>query len=125
MRSILNQNALVFATLLTWLLASWSGVHGHMCFDGKEPPIEVHIHGVDDHADHHSDEQHLDADVNLSQALLIKLNKIDLPLLIAATLLLTVLFEKVAPITFSYSQIFPSNCLCLRPPLRAPPTFPA
>lgn len=125
MRSILNYKIIVFATLVIWLMASWGGAHGHMCFDGQEPPITVHIHAVGDHADHDSSEQHVDADVDLSQPLLTKFTKIDLPLLIAAAHLLAGVFEKISAFASRYSYIYVSRIAGLHPPLRAPPITPA
>lgn len=112
--------------LIIWLTASWSGAHGHLCFDGQEPPVSVHMEMMAEHTDHHAaDEQHVDADVELSQPLLAKLTKIDLPLLIAAALLLAMLFEKISLVTSRSSPSYSSRRAGLRPPLRAPPAFPA
>lgn len=126
MRRILNYKTIVFATLILWLTASWSGAHGHMCFDGQEPPMTVHMHNTGDHTDHHDiSEQHVDADVDLSQPLLTKLTKIDLPLLIAAAILLAILFEKLSIVVCRYSLTYASRPTGFLPPLRAPPVFPA
>lgn len=125
MHSILKYKTLAFATLIIWLLAGWSGLHSHMCFDGQEPPVTVHVHNPGDHADHDISEQHVDADLDLSQPLLIKLVKIDLPLLIAVALLLAALFEKVSVTRPSYSLNYTSRRSGIRPPLRAPPSLPA
>jgi len=123
--SILKYKTLAFATLIIWLLAGWSGLHSHMCFDGQEPPVTVHVHNPGDHADHDISEQHVDADLDLSQPLLIKLVKIDLSLLIAVALLLAALFEKVSLTLPSYSFNYASRRNGVRPPLRAPPSLPA
>jgi hypothetical protein len=57
-----------FIALLLWLLGNCIGLHGHFCFDGQEPPVSVHMH-MEGHSphDHHPDEEHLDADVELLQ----------------------------------------------------------
>ncbi len=125
MQNILHHKTLAFVALIIWLIASWSGAHGHLCFDGQEPPVSVHMHALGEHPDHTTDEQHVDADVDLSQPFLAKLTKIDLPLLIAAALLLAVLFEKISLVVSRYSRIYSSRLAGLRPPLRAPPIFPA
>ncbi|HOY22372.1 MAG TPA: hypothetical protein PK002_04425 [Cellvibrio sp.] len=125
MQNFLRHKTLAFAALVIWLITSWSGAHGHLCFDGQEPPVSVHMHTLGEHTDHAVDEQHVDADVDLSQPFLAKLTKIDLPLLIAAALLLAVLFEKVSLVASNYSPTYSSRRTGLRPPLRAPPVFPA
>lgn len=125
MQKILRHKTLALVALMIWLMASWSGAHGHLCFDGQEPPISVHIHTLTEHADHAADEQHVDTDVDLSQPVLTKLTKIDLPLLLATALLLAVLFEKIRATTFPYLQPYTARCAGLRPLLRAPPVFPA
>ncbi len=110
---------------MIWLIAGWSGAHGHLCFDGQEPPVSVHMEMMGEHADHHAtDEQHVDADVDLSQPFLAKLTKIDLPLLITAALLLAVLFQKNSILVFRYSPTYSTRRAGLRPPLRAPPVLP-
>lgn len=125
MQNILRHKTIAFVALIIWLIAGWSGAHGHLCFDGQEPPVSVHMEMMGEHADHHAaDEQHVDADIDLSQPLLAKLSKIDLPLLIAAALLLTVWFEKTLVTISLYSQSYSSRREGLRPPLRAPPVFP-
>jgi hypothetical protein len=124
-QSILRYKTFAFAALIIWLIAGWSGAHGHLCFDGQEPPVTVHMHTLGEHTDHAAAEQHVDADVDLSQPLLAKLTKIDLPLVLAAALLLAVLLEKTAFIVSHYSHIYASRRAGLRPPLRAPPVFPA
>lgn len=114
-----------FVALIIWLLTSWSGAHGHLCFDGQEPPMTVHMDMLGDHPEHGSQEKHIDADVDLSQLMLAKLIKIDLPFLIAAALLFVALFEKPIISVVVYSLIFSSYSIGLRPPLRAPPALPA
>jgi len=125
-QNILHHKTWAFVALIIWLIASWSGAHGHLCFDGQEPPVSVHMEMTDEHADHHeADEQHVDADVDLSQPLLAKLTKIDLPLLIAAAILLAMLFEIISIIFSRYSQHYSPRHAGLPPPLRAPPVLPA
>ena len=125
MQHILRHKTFAFAALMIWLVAGWSGAHGHLCFDGQEPPVSVHMHTLGEHTDHATDEQHVDADIDLSQPLLAKLTKIDLPLLIAAALLLAILFEKISLVTSRYSPSYFSRRASLRPPLRAPPVLQA
>lgn len=126
LQNILRHKTFAFTALIIWLIAGWSGAHGHLCFDGQEPPVSVHMEMMEEHASHHAtDEQHVDADVDLSQPFLAKLTKIDLPLLIAAALLLAVLFQKISILVSCYSPNYASCRKGLRPPLRAPPATPA
>ena len=125
MRRILHHKALVFLALVIWLIASWSGAHGHLCFDGQEPPMTVHMDALSEHLQHDSSEQHVDADVDLSQFLIVKIVKVDLPWLIAAALLLVLFFKQPASFVTFYVRVFSSRLIGLRPPLRAPPAIPA
>jgi hypothetical protein len=125
LQNILRHKAFAFAALIIWLVAGWSGAHGHLCFDGQEPPVSIHMDALGEHPDHAANEQHVDADVDLSQPLLAKLTKIDLPLLLVAALLLAVLLEKTSFVVSNYSHTYSSRLAGLRPPLRAPPVFPA
>ncbi|MDR7092134.1 hypothetical protein [Cellvibrio sp. QJXJ] len=112
--------------LLFWLMISWSGVHGHFCFDGQEPPISLHVDVVDGHEVHSADESHQDIDVDLSQSVITKVLKFDTPLalLLVATFLLQVLPRSA--IFFPASQTaHPRRIVGLRPPSRAPPVTPA
>jgi hypothetical protein len=124
-RRILHHKALVFLALVIWLIASWSGAHGHLCFDGQEPPMTVHMDMLGDHPEHNIDEKHFDADLDVGQFVLAKLVKIDLPLLIATALLLVLLFKQPTIFVAFYSRLFISRIIGLRPPLRAPPAIPA
>jgi hypothetical protein len=124
-QNILRHKTIAFVALIIWLIAGWSGAHGHLCFDGQEPPISIHMDTLGEHPDHAADEQHVDANVDLSQPLLAKLTKIDLPLLLAAALLFAVMFEKTSFVVSNYSPTYSSRRTGLRPPLRAPPVLPA
>ncbi len=125
MRNILHYKAVAFIALALWLIAGWSGAHGHLCFDGQEPPMTVHMDALGEHLQHKASEQHVDADLDLSQSLIVKIVKIDLPLLVAAALLLALLFKQSTTFVTCYSRVFSSRLIGLRPPLRAPPVFPA
>jgi hypothetical protein len=125
LQNLLRHKTIAFVALIIWLIAGWSGAHGHLCFDGQEPPISIHMDTLGEHPDHAADEQHVDANVDLSQPLLAKLTKIDLPLLLAAALLFAVMFEKTSFVVSNYSPTYSSRRTGLRPPLRAPPVLPA
>ncbi len=123
-QNILNHKTIVFMALAIWLITSWSGAHRHICFDGQEPPVTVHMELIGDHPEHDANEKHVDANFDLNQLLIIKLVKIDLPFLIATVLLLIVLLKECVTFTSFYSRVFSSHLIGLRPPLRAPPAVP-
>lgn len=111
-----------FLALAFWLLSNWAGAHGHFCFDGQEPPISVHVH-LDGHEvhDHHPDEVHQDADIELTPSALAKLSKIDLGLVLLAALALALLILPTPIFTSAYRAFYPRISLHWRPLLRAPP----
>lgn len=124
MRALLGYKPFAFAALILWLLTSWSGVHGHMCFDGQEPPLSVHMDMLGDHPEHHAEEQHQDADLNPAQLVLAKLLKVDLPFIIAALLFGVVLLANPAVLRWCYTLRYAQGHYGVRPPVRAPPPFP-
>lgn len=119
------KNIVSLIALAIWLVTSMSGAHGHLCFDGQEPPLTVHMEMLGNHPEHDINEKHVDADVDLNQFFLTKLVKIDLPFLIAGALFLVLLFRQPIHFVSFYSRVFSSRLIGLRPPLRAPPVFPA
>lgn len=125
MQKILRHKTMAFLALTIWLLASMSGAHGHLCFDGQEPPISVHMDMLADHIEHHDSDQHLDADVDLGGLALSKLIKIDLPLIIAAALLMAVLLQTATVFSSFYRLLNPLRLAGIRPLLRAPPILSA
>ena len=123
-RKLSRYKIFVYASLLLWLFASASGMHGHYCFDGVEPPMSVHFDVVDSHENdqHESGEAHVDLDNKPSQATAVKIVKLDLTFL-AFALLLTIIWPVVRSQSYTLSQT-PFSWLTLtgiRPPLRAPP----
>ncbi len=114
----------VYWILLTfWLLVSCVSMRAHVCFDGQEPPLSIHLQMVDSH-DHHPQEVHDDQDIELQQWVITKINKLDfvLPLLVAVVLLL-ILIAAFKPF-FIYSNFYLQSRTGLRPAVRAPPVFP-
>ncbi len=83
--------------------------------------MSVHMHMLGDHPEHHDDEPHQDADVDLLQSAIAKLTKLDqgLILLVVVALLFVVLPRQIL-ISRSISLI-PTYTPYTRPPLRAPP----
>ncbi|MES2824209.1 MAG: hypothetical protein V4732_11455 [Pseudomonadota bacterium] len=121
MKKLFCRKTFVYASLLFWLLASISGVHGHYCFDGQEAPVSVHLDVMTEHPEHHQDERHVDADVDLFKLVFANIVKIDVPLLLTALMFLLALSTQ-QPIFFSsYSRHYSRRVIGLRPPLRAPP----
>jgi hypothetical protein len=112
----------VLLALLLWLMTSWSGVHGHFCFDGQEPPVSLHMDVVGGHQNHAPSESHQDIDVDVSQSVLAKLLKFDpsLPVLLAAIFILFAVPH--TRVFFFYTEAHhPRRRAGIRPPLRAPP----
>lgn len=110
--------------LLIWLFASGSGMHGHYCFDGLEPPVSVHFDLVDGHDDIIDTDLpgHKDFDSKPAQISVLKVTNLDLPFL-AALFLLIIVWPIVRGQRYALSKT-PSSWLTvtgLRPPLRAPP----
>lgn len=117
-----SAHQIAFAALILWLLGNWIGLHGHFCFDGQEPPVSVHVH-LDGHSthDHHPEEEHLDADVDLLQMVIAKLSKVDPGLMLLAVLLL-LLVSPARRLFFSRYQTRPLHSFPYsRPLLRGPP----
>lgn len=118
-------NALCWLLLSFWLMASSVSMHAHLCFDGQEPPVSIHMQIADDGHDHHPQEVHNDQDIELQQWVITKINKLDffLPLLITIALLL-IFIARINPF-FCYSEVYLQSQSALRPAVRAPPVFSA
>lgn len=113
---------IAFAALILWLLGNWIGLHGHFCFDGKEPPVSVHVN-LEAHGphDHHPDEKHMDADVDLSQLAIAKVSKIDPILLLIAVVTLLFQYSSLRLFASHHERLVATSPAFLRPRLRAPP----
>jgi hypothetical protein len=114
----------VLLSTLLWLMASWTGVHGHFCFDGQEPPISIHLDNIDAHV---ADSAHvdIDIDIDLSQSFTAKLLKFDATLALLLIALFVLLVLPQARFFFSFSQAcHPRHIVGLLPPPRAPPVTP-
>ncbi len=110
-----------FLAFALWLLGNWLGAHGHFCFDGQEPPVSVHMHMLGDHPEHHADEEHQDADVDLLQSAIAKLTKLDQGLMLLAVVALLLVLQPKSALVSRYSPVIPTRIPFTRPPLRAPP----
>lgn len=126
-RSRLFARTCITLLCITVLVMRVGGAHLHLCLDGSEPSVSVHLTddaGLDDsHAG--VGQAHHDQDVSLSGEVLAK--KMDaalqLPALFAALVLLFVVplvLVRVAPRDRT-SLIHPIPIFRIRPPLRAPP----
>lgn len=124
MKKLLHHKTFVYAALLFWLFASASGMHGHYCYDGMEPPVSVHFdllsgHNDDDNVGH----KDIDSKPQLSA---LKVTILDLPFL-AALFILVIIWPFIRGQKFALSKT-PSSWLTvtgLRPPPRAPPAITA
>lgn len=125
MHHLLRYKTFAFVALLCWLAVSGSGVYGHFCFDGQEPPVSMHLNVMGGHADSHAEESHVDMDVDLAKWLVAKLVKIDLSMLALLALVVVLLVNPQRAFFSFYSALYPRRISGIRPPLRAPPFFPA
>ncbi len=84
--------------------------------------MHMHLDGHEVH-DHHPEEVHQDADIELTQSALAKLSKIDLGLVLLAASALALLILPTPVFTSAYRAFYPRISLYWRPLLRAPPVF--
>lgn len=105
------------------LFARLGGAHLHLCLDGSEPPAGLHVTHSGHHADHHDDRAHDDRDVSLLDDALTQSGKsdFDLPLLLTALWLVTVLSTRLRITAADSPQPSASPPRFCRPPLRGPP----
>lgn len=105
------------------LFARLGGAHLHLCLDGSEPAASLHVTDPAHHADHHDGQTHADRDVSLVGDALTKSGKwgLDLPLLLAALWLVTVLFARLRITAADPPQPAASPPRFCRPLLRGPP----
>lgn len=118
--------------LVLWVLATallpvrMANAHLHLCLDGKEPPVTMHVFDVPTLADiEHAAEGHEDRDVQVSTSFSINksagVDDVGLTLATAYTLaILLPVQDHIAPIDIDLVQSheFPLELL---PPLRGPP----
>lgn len=108
------------------LLLMRSGAHLHLCFDGSEPPVAVH---VDDYGQHHTDAgvdaPHQDADVLIAGSAMTRSDNTGMdivPVFLVAALLLWIFSQTFNPFGLVSRRIVVH--LLPRyssPPLRGPP----
>lgn len=114
---------IVFFSVLSLLFVSSIGTHLHVCFDGQEPPLSVHVLDVD-HIDlHGNDAAHDDLDIDPLGKAPPKPFHSDLPVLALAMMFWILLWRSAAavPAPLRYLSFPRSLPRYWRPPLRAPP----
>ncbi|WP_420465418.1 hypothetical protein [Panacagrimonas sp.] len=102
------------------------GAHLHLCFDGSEPPVAVHLLDAGlHHGEPCVDGGTRDKDVPVGENVLIKLPKLgleDVPALLLAVLVLWCLLKAPeAPAARSARSVAWSDVHSIRPPPRGPP----
>jgi len=109
---------------VTLLITRIAGTHLHLCFDGMEPPVSMHLLDVDSHD---TDEgAHNDRNVELPGATLAKASSslADAVFLVGAVLCLLFLSDAQRHAKpFSRLALFLESKKLLRPPLRGPPAL--
>ncbi len=99
-----------------------SGAHMHLCLDGGEPPVALHIQP--DMDTHHADASHVDVDVSLAGKPLLKKAGVDTDLsAAAASAYLMFLLPPQTAMAFAPALESPAfhSAHHLRPPQRGPP----
>ena len=128
--------ALLCATLVALRIA---GSHLHLCFDGSEPPVSLHVSDAAGHASHDHESGHLaphgmdsasethhdDLDVLVVGDAIVKkgsaLSDATLFALVAVLLVFAVARDRGGRIVSVHPTFLPSSRPRLRPPLRGPP----
>ena len=129
MRPMIRKSS--FAAIL-WLLAiallpvRLANAHLHLCLDGQQQSVSLHVQDQPEHADGHTDEGHNDRDVDLSKASsIVKLPGAgdDGSLAVINVYLLALLLPVQEAVVPSW-KILPPELAAhfpIRPPVRGPP----
>lgn len=126
-----RRTLLLLFACLAFLVMQVGGAHLHRCFDGSEPPNEIHFADFDLHSSNatvgHSPDSsgHDDVDTDLTADAVSKLTSVDLPVL-AGFLFVVVLLLPWGRHPVPRPRTAPRLVrapLHLRPPLRGPPGF--
>lgn len=121
---------LLFACF-AFLVMRIDGAHLHRCFDGAEPPNDVHfadfgLHHLESPAGQYpGGTGHEDIDSDVTSDAVSKLASVDLPVLAGFLFAIALLLPRgrhLVPRPPTASRLFRSP-LHLRPPLRGPPRF--
>jgi hypothetical protein len=106
------------------LIGRFEGAHLHLCFDGSEPPAAVHMADGADHDDaHHLETQHVDQDVDMFGATLVKkvFEGVDAPVVFAAALLFLLPIVTQSFVRPALLHPPPRRLFAFEPPPRGPP----
>ena len=122
-----RRRVLLLSLISVLLVTRAGGAHWHLCFDGQEPPVSIHVadspieHAADDIGNPHHDQN---VDVGLAWLAKHSSANFDLPPLVFAALALWAVppqpttqpfSEALAPTFHDFSRRLP--------PLRGPPTL--
>ena len=113
----------VLLVLLALIGVRTSDAHLHMCLDGQEAPVTVHVADASLHHDaDHEGQEHDDRDVDPVDAALLKAEA-DVDLLVYAVTSFVIAFSPLAVHEPSAELALPNltSPLYLRPPSRGPP----
>jgi hypothetical protein len=121
-----NTLTALIALLCLALVARVGGTHLHLCLDGSEPPVSLHL---SDSGVHHADEStgatHADQDIAVGAEALVKksFGDLELPTLafVFALLLFFVAHSRDVLPEFRFPPRLSPARAHLRPPLRGPP----
>lgn len=123
-----NRSRLLIATLcVAMFVLRVGGLHVHLCMDGSEPPLSVH---VEDSGIHHVDEasageEHADRDFGLASDVVVKKPFGGLDSTVAALFCALLWFLLTRPRELFVFPSLPARIRSarnrLRPPLRGPP----
>ena len=126
----MNRGVTLFVILLCtiFLVIQSTNAHVHLCFDGQEPAVSIHIESSTELTQHLTRVglDHHDLDIDLGVNSITKLPKVDLPILALLFSALFIAFNLLGkpPLAQSRSTRFryqsPSH---FRPPLRGPPAL--
>ena len=126
--SLMSARAYIMALLLVmaFIVVPIGGAHLHLCFDGQEPAVSMH---VSDGEAHHSRAQisqsHEDMDLSAVGEVAAKKfeRNLDLAALLAVTIVLLLRWDAVdvSILQFASSPAHSPSIFSLLPPLRGPP----
>jgi hypothetical protein len=126
----MKRGVTLFVILLCtiFLVIQSTDAHVHLCFDGQEPAVSIHIESSTELTQHLTKVglDHHDLDIDLGVNSITKLPKVDLPILALLFAALFIAFNLLGkpPLAQSRSTRFryqsPSH---FRPPLRGPPAL--
>ena len=102
-----------------------AGAHLHLCLDGTEPPVSLHVADTGSHHAEEPGESHVDRDVTISGDYVAKKSSFGLDLAMLAAILFMLLLlpmRRGATRQAHTAPLLPLPArLHLRPPLRGPP----